>query len=827
MNGGTVDGRDRPSRRGDGPGAGLWVRWAVRDARRRWVLVVVLALIIAIGTGTYAGLSGTATWRRLSNDASYRALSANDLTVHLGEGATVPDGKLGAAVRGVLGDAAVLAAEERLSVETQFAMTGRGVTVRAPGRLVGMPVDGKVDRVSVSEGGGLDRGAVLERTFAWFHGIGAPTEVTVAGGARLAVAGLGVIPQDFVVYGGSDAYANRTSFAVVYAPLAPASAALGVDGVNQVVVRLTDGSEAAVAAAAARLREGLPALLPDTVIDVTPLSEQPSFRILYNDIETDRKWWNVFAGLVLVGAAIATSNLTSRIVESQRREIGVGMALGVPARRLALRPLLMGVQVALLGSVFGVGMGLAAGAAMRNLMIDVLPLPVWRTPFQWAPYLRATALGMALPIVASLAPVWRAVRVSPVDALRSGALATGGRGRYLGLVRTLRLPGRVTAVMPVRSVLRAPRRALLTSLGIGASIATLVAILGMLDTFINTIDLGERAMTGTGVERGLTVQLRSPVGPADATLAGIAAVEGVVAVETALVVPASVTVGATTLDLRIESADVAAGLWRPRLSAAAPGGTSGVVPGVVLSAPAARDLGVGVGAIVRLRHPTVTAGGFAMADTDLRVQGIHESPLRPVAFVDRSSLAALGLAGPVNLVRVVPAIGREAEVEAALFDVAGVRSIRSADATSRTYRDAVDRFVGIFRVIEGFVLLLALLIAFNTASIGVDERARELATLRAFGIRIRSIVRMNVVEGLIVGTIGTLLGVAVGTRILRWIATTLAEETVPDIGLVIRIAPATVVTAFAVGVAAVAAAPLLTVRRLRRMDVPSALRYVE
>ncbi len=810
-------------RRGEGPGAGLWVRWAVRDARRRWVLVVVLALIIAIGTGTYAGLSGTATWRRLSNDASYRALSANDLTVHLGEGATVPDGRLAAAVRGVLGEGAVLAAEERLSVETQFAMTGRGVTVRAPGRLVGMPVDGKVDRVSVSEGGGLDRGAVLERTFAWFHGIAPPTEVTVAGGGRLNVAGLGVIPQDFVVYGGSDAYANRTSFAVVYAPLDRASAVLGTDGVNQLVVRLSDHSEVAVTAAAARLRGELPAALPGVVIDVTPLTEQSSFRILYNDIETDRKWWNVFAGLVLVGAAIATSNLTSRIVEAQRREIGVGMALGVPARRLALRPLLMGVQVALLGSVFGVGMGLAAGAAMRNLMIDVLPLPVWRTPFQWTPYLRATALGMALPIVASVAPVWRAMRVSPVDALRSGALATGGRGRYLGLVRALHLPGRVTAVMPVRSVLRAPRRALLTSLGIGASIATLVAILGMLDTFINTIDLGERAMTGTGVERGLTVQLRSPVGPTDASLAAIASLDGVEAFETALVVPASVTAGATTLDLRIESADVDSGLWRPRLSSSSPGDA----PAVVLSGPAARDLGVGPGATVRLRHPEVTAGGFAMADTEVRVEGIHESPLRPVAFVDRSSLSSLGLAGPVNLVRVVPAVGREADVEAALFDVPGVRSIRSADATSRTYRDAVDRFVGIFRVIEGFVLLLALLIAFNTASIGVDERARELATLRAFGVRVRSIVRMNVVEGLIVGTIGTLLGVAVGTRILSWITTTLAEETVPDIGLVIRIAPATVVTAFAVGVAAVAAAPLLTVRRLRRMDVPSALRYVE
>ena len=35
----------------------LKLRWALRDARARWVQVAGIALMIALGTGMYAGLS--------------------------------------------------------------------------------------------------------------------------------------------------------------------------------------------------------------------------------------------------------------------------------------------------------------------------------------------------------------------------------------------------------------------------------------------------------------------------------------------------------------------------------------------------------------------------------------------------------------------------------------------------------------------------------------------------------------------------------------------------------------------------------------------------
>ena len=34
----------------------LWLRWSWRDLRARWLQVVAIALIIALGTGVFAGL---------------------------------------------------------------------------------------------------------------------------------------------------------------------------------------------------------------------------------------------------------------------------------------------------------------------------------------------------------------------------------------------------------------------------------------------------------------------------------------------------------------------------------------------------------------------------------------------------------------------------------------------------------------------------------------------------------------------------------------------------------------------------------------------------
>jgi putative ABC transport system permease protein len=167
------------------------------------------------------------------------------------------------------------------------------------------------------------------------------------------------------------------------------------------------------------------------------------------------------------------------------------------------------------------------------------------------------------------------------------------------------------------------------------------------------------------------------------------------------------------------------------------------------------------------------------------------------------------------------------EISRRLFDLPGVASVEAATATSEFVRDRLDDFIGVLRLTVGFALALALLIAFNSTSISADERARENATMLAFGIPARSVIGLAVGESLITGMLGTLLGLGGGLLVIGWVVSQTLPDTLPDLGLVVSISGGSVLVAALVGVIAVALAPLLTARRVRRMDVPSTLRVVE
>ena len=148
-------------------------------------------------------------------------------------------------------------------------------------------------------------------------------------------------------------------------------------------------------------------------------------------------------------------------------------------------------------------------------------------------------------------------------------------------------------------------------------------------------------------------------------------------------------------------------------------------------------------------------------------------------------------------------------------------------AATDALKDALDQFTAILAVAAGITLLLALLIAFNASSIAVDERVRDNATMLAFGVPVRGLLGIQTAESAITGLLGTLLGLLAGFGLLTWITGSLFADTVPDFAIDPVLSLGTVLTAFVLGVIAVGLAPLFTVRRLRRTDVPAALRVIE
>jgi putative ABC transport system permease protein len=203
--------------------------------------------------------------------------------------------------------------------------------------------------------------------------------------------------------------------------------------------------------------------------------------------------------------------------------------------------------------------------------------------------------------------------------------------------------------------------------------------------------------------------------------------------------------------------------------------------------------------------------------------------MRAFAYLSPATAAPLfGLAGMTNLLTVLPAPGHTtADVQRALLNVAHVASAQSVRAATDGLRSSLDQFTGILNVAAAVALLLVFLIAFNTASIGTDERAREHATMMAFGLPTRTVLGLTTTESVLIGLLGTVIGLGAGYGLLAWLTATTIAGVMPEIGVTAAVSAGTVVAALLLGAATVAAAPLLTLRRLRRTDVPSTLRVVE
>ncbi len=277
---------------------------------------------------------------------------------------------------------------------------------------------------------------MLEEQFADRHDLPG-TGTLRAGGARLRYVGTGTTPDYFLLFSGGG-WGAEESLAVLFTPLETARRILHAPrGVNELVLRATPGVPLGRLAAA--VRAAIRAELPDTGMTVTRGTEEDAYRTLYRDAGNDGRLFSIYAFLLLAAATFSAFILVTRVVEAQRREIGIGMALGVPPRVLAARPLLMAAQIAVLGVALGMAVGVGFGRLLSSLVEATIPLPVYTKLFSFEHFAAAAAFGFGLPFAAAVWPVTRGIRQDPVEAIHVGA-RTASRSGLAPMLRRVPLP---------------------------------------------------------------------------------------------------------------------------------------------------------------------------------------------------------------------------------------------------------------------------------------------------------------------------------------------------------------------------------------------------
>jgi lipoprotein-releasing system permease protein len=195
-------------------------------------------------------------------------------------------------------------------------------------------------------------------------------------------------------------------------------------------------------------------------------------------------------------------------------------------------------------------------------------------------------------------------------------------------------------------------------------------------------------------------------------------------------------------------------------------GEFGIIPGIEL----ARALGVGVGDRITLIAPqgTVTPAGIAPRLKQFRVVGSFESG--HFEFDSALALVHIGDAqklfqvpGPTGVRLKLEDMQRAPEIAAQLAGTLGREvMVRDWSRQNRSWFAAVQVEKRMMFIILTLIVAVAAFNLVSTLVMTVTEKQSDIAILRTLGASPRSVMAVFIVQGAIVGVLGTLLGVAGG-----------------------------------------------------------------
>ena len=183
---------------------------------------------------------------------------------------------------------------------------------------------------------------------------------------------------------------------------------------THILVRLTDPNEVdAVVGALHGCGAGMD-------MNVVPMAHL--FRTIQGLMNSTRLLLACIAAVALLIAGAGVSNTILMSVTERTREIGVMRAVGASRGNVFLLTWLETVLLCLLGGLAGLALASAGSSGVEHWLRERLPFTPSGTLVRFEPLVMLGCLAAALVLgtLAGLLPAWRAARLSPIEAMRSG-----------------------------------------------------------------------------------------------------------------------------------------------------------------------------------------------------------------------------------------------------------------------------------------------------------------------------------------------------------------------------------------------------------------------
>ncbi len=395
----------------------------------RFVSIIAIFSLVGIALGVATLIVVTSVMSGFQTELVTRILGANGhVTIEAYAGQKIDDfqplvDRIGALPK-VVSAIPILDGQAMLSTEGGGARGGlvRGVRaqdLRAMPQIGGHIVQGSLDAFKGDDA--LVVGVSLARSYRLRIG----DQVTILSPQGAATA-FGTIPRvrAYKVVAIFDAGLNDYNSSIVFLPLEAAQVFFQKpDGITGIEIRMTDPKEVGtIAEPLGDILRGRQVLARDwrnandTLLGVLQVQKNTMFIVL---------------GMIVLVAAFNVISSLIMLVKDKRGDIAVLRTIGASSGAILRIFLMCGAFVGVSGTLIGTAIGVVFCrniVAVQHLIEDmtggrvfdssVFLLSTLPDKVDWGDVTRVVLLGLALSLLATLYPSWRAARTDPVEALR-------------------------------------------------------------------------------------------------------------------------------------------------------------------------------------------------------------------------------------------------------------------------------------------------------------------------------------------------------------------------------------------------------------------------
>jgi ABC-type lipoprotein release transport system permease subunit len=550
---------------------------------------------------------------------------------------------------------------------------------------------------------------------------------------------------------------------------------------------------------------------------------------IHMDLEEIQKIAFVLPILILGVASIAVFITLNRLVQSQRRIIGIASSLGYTPTEILLHYATFSFLIGFIGSFIGLFIGILLSGLITWVYAYFMGFPaVIVIETQISILVIGLFVGLAVSCLSGILPAWKANRLSPREALQ-GRITVGGGDLSL-IEKIVHYRGfNLKITIPLRNLFRQRSRTIATIIALSASVMILVVAgsfndsinKGITQQFIHTsqydvtINFEGYKFTDLGLMEDITY---------------IEEIPGVIAVEPVLELPSVVEVNGKSQSVLIlawntSTPNVHSFQWTSKNDYLLSNGS------LVLTTGLAQNIGFTTGKSLNFGYPNVPEVNYAYQGAWLRwwlayqgepgrnaalnylselisqnkesfsfsnvsqevrfkttnatVTGISEEIWGSVVYTTAQTIShAMGIDIFKNSVLDIDLtpfsklilkvkdprnLTLLEDIKAQVSTLDEIRSINFGYDMQQSVRLTLNTFNIVIGVFIIFACLLASAAIFTTIYVNFQERSREIATMLTLGLSDQEYLYIISLENILQSIVGIIGGIPPGLLLAEWI----------------------------------------------------------